>query len=133
MSRCVSQYDFCIPQGTDLTVPFRLKDSEGKAIDLHGYTVRMQVRKFAVSDVCIDDLTTENGRIALDEAEGTFTLTFPNKVTEAYPVGDVVYDIELVSADDFVTRIVEGSIRVLSEVTRGNTQGSRGYGGTSIA
>lgn len=116
---CVAKYDFSIPQGTDLSVPFRLKDSEGVPVRLEGFSVRMQLRRFVTASDVIDELSTENGRVTLDDNGGGFSLSFPNGVTEKFPSGYLVYDIELVSPDDLVTRIVEGKIRVTAEVTRG--------------
>lgn len=114
---CVAKYDFSIPQGTDLSVPFLLKDSEGTPVRLEGFSVRMQLRRFVTASDVIDELSTENGRVTLDD--NGFSLSFPNAVTEKFPSGYLVYDIELVSPDDLVTRIVEGKIRVTAEVTRG--------------
>lgn len=114
---CVAKYDFSIPQGTDLSVPFLLKDSEGAPVRLEGFSVRMQLRRFVTASDVIDELSTENGRVTL--GGGGFSLSFPNAVTERFPSGYLVYDIELVSPDDLVTRIVEGKIRVTAEVTRG--------------
>lgn len=116
---CVAHYDFSIPQGTDLSVPFRLKDGEGTPIRLEGFSVRMQLRRFVSAEDVIDKLSTDNGRISVDVEEGMFTLSFPNEVTKSLPSGQLVYDIELVSPDGHVTRIVEGRIRVTAEVTRG--------------
>ena len=84
---------------------------------LEGFSVRMQLRRFVTASDVIDELSTENGRVTL--GGGGFSLSFPNAVTEKFPSGYLVYDIELVSPDDLVTRIVEGKIRVTAEVTRG--------------
>lgn len=63
---CVAKYDFSIPQGTDLSVPFLLKDSEGTPVRLEGFSVRMQLRRFVTASDVIDELSTENGRVTLD-------------------------------------------------------------------
>lgn len=62
---CVAKYDFSIPQGTDLSVPFLLKDSEGAPVRLEGFSVRMQLRRFVTASDVIDELSTENGRVTL--------------------------------------------------------------------
>lgn len=67
---CVAKYDFSIPQGTDLSVPFRLKDSEGVPVRLEGFSVRMQLRRFVTASDVIDELSTENGRVTLDDNGG---------------------------------------------------------------
>lgn len=113
-----AKYNFCIEQGTDLKVPFVLKNADGTLVDLSGSTVRMQLRKSYYAEEAIDTLTSANGRIFLAPAEGRFELNFPNKITEAFPVQTLLYDIELVSAGGEVRRIVEGKITVQPEVTR---------------
>ncbi len=117
-SYAVGKYDFCIPKGTDIIVPFRFRDSEGNLIDFGGFEARMQIRRFVNSSLVIDELTTYNARITVNVEEGTLTLHFPHALTEQYPTGQIVYDIELVSADGIVARVVEGRISVTSEVTR---------------
>lgn len=67
---CVAKYDFSIPQGTDLSVPFRLKDSEGVPVRLEGFSVRMQLRRFVTASDVIDELSTDNGRVTLDDNWG---------------------------------------------------------------
>lgn len=113
-----AKYNFCIEQGTDLTVPFILKNSDGTLIDLTDCSVRMQLRKSYYADEAVDTLSTENGRITMSPSEGRFELVFPNDVTEGYPVQTLVYDIELVSSGGEVRRIVEGRASVTPEVTR---------------
>lgn len=110
-------YNFELPQGTDLTVPFVLKTKEG-VLDLTGYTAAMQVRQNARSETAIDTLTTENDRIVIDSSEGRVKCVFPHAVTETYPAQSLVYDIEIISPGGLVTRFVEGRINVSAEVTR---------------
>lgn len=50
-SYAVGKYDFCIPKGTDIIVPFRFRDSEGNLIDLGGFEARMQIRRFVNSSL----------------------------------------------------------------------------------
>lgn len=113
-----AKYNFCIEQGTDLKVPFVLKNADGTLVDLTGCSVRMQLRKSYYAEEAIDTLTVANGRVSVTPLEGRFELNFPNKVTETFPVQTLLYDIELVSAGGEVRRIVEGKITVQPEVTR---------------
>lgn len=114
----MAKYDFCINQGADILLPILLKDSSDSVIKLNGFKVRMQIRQYKHSETAIDTLTTENGRIVLDPEEGKFTLKFPNEVTAHYPAVKAVYDIEIVSAEGKVTRILEGTVFISREVTR---------------
>ena len=113
-----AKYCFTIDQGTDLRVPFVLKNADGTLVDLTGCAIRMQLRKNFYADEAVDTLTTDDGRITMTPAEGRFELVFPNSTTAGYPVQTLVYDIELVSSGGEVRRIVEGKASVTPEVTR---------------
>lgn len=113
-----AKYCFQIDQGTDLRVPFVLKNADGTLVDLTGCAVRMQLRKNFYADEAVDTLTTDDGRITMTPADGRFELIFTNAVTAGYPVQTLVYDIELVSSGGEVRRIVEGKASVTPEVTR---------------
>lgn len=111
-------YNFTIAQGTDLTVPFLLSDSSGAALDLTEFTAAMQLRVQVKSAEAVDTLTTENGRIQIDPEVGKITCFFPHGVTEKYPARPLVYDLEIISPGDQITRVVQGKIAVSAEVTR---------------
>lgn len=114
----MAEYDFRINQGADLTVPFLLLDDSGRSIDLTGYTAAMQVRIRVYSTEAVDTLTSENGRLVIESSEGRITAKFPHEITETYPAQTLVYDIEITSAENEITRILQGKIIVSAEVTR---------------
>ena len=114
----MSEYNFKVNQGADLTVPFLLLDETGGAINLSGFTAAMQIRSRVFSKEAIDTLTSENGRLVIDENEGRITAKFPHSITETYPAQALVYDIEITSADNERTRIIQGKVIVSAEVTR---------------
>jgi len=88
------------------------------AVNLTGYTARMQVRRTAASSDTALELTTENSRIAITAATGTVTLSLTAAVTAALIAGSYVYDLELVSGAGVVTRLCQGKFTVSAEVTR---------------
>ena len=114
----MAEYNFKVNQGADLTVPFLLLDDSGKGIDLTGYTAAMQVRIRVYSTEAVDTLTSENGRLVIEASEGRITAKFPHELTETYPAQTLVYDIEITSAENEKTRILQGKIIVSAEVTR---------------
>lgn len=118
MMESTPTYNFTINQGTDVTVPILLTDADDQPIDLSGYSARMQLRTSVYSDTAVDTLTTENERIEIVALEGKLTLSFPNAITEEYPAQTLVYDIEIQSSQNQVTRILSGKISVSAEVTR---------------
>lgn len=111
-------YAIKLNQGSSYTLPLVLKDGDGNLVNLSGYSAAMQIRIVPEAEDVIDELSTGNGRIVIDAENGKLTLSFPHEVTEAYPAGQFFYDIEIVSADDEVTRILQGRIFINAEVTR---------------
>lgn len=85
-------------------------------VDLTGYTARSQFREEIDSSTAFISLTSTSG-IALGGATGTITLTISAATTAALIPESGVWDLELVSGD-IVTRLVEGKVRLIPEVTR---------------
>lgn len=90
----------------------------GSAVNLSGYSARLQVRQKHTSTTKLLDLTTANSGIALGGAAGTITITATDTQTAALPDGVWRYDLEIVSGAGVVTRLVEGTFTVTPEVTR---------------
>lgn len=116
-------HNFKIDQGTDTTVHFVLKNKEAP-LNLSGYKAAMQLREATYSVEAIDTLTTENNRLVIEPEKGKITATFPNKNTEGYKPGFIVYDLEIEAASGEIKRILQGRIQVIAEVTRVNSRPS---------
>lgn len=86
-------------------------------VDLANTTARMQIREKLTSDSVILELTTENGKIVLDNTNKTITLNISATETAAFNFKSAVYSLELVKSG-IVTPLVEGSITLIKEVTR---------------
>ena len=110
-------YDITIEQGATFSQVVTYKES-GVAINLTGYTARMQVRATLESASTLVELTTANSRIALGGAAGTITLTIAAADTAALTAGRGVYDLELVSGSGIVTRLLQGVCTISRNVTR---------------
>lgn len=111
-------YELLIDQGSTLEVLFTLKDEAGTALNLTGYEVRMQVRTSYTATTTVLNLSTLLGTIVLVPLEGKITIKASATVTAALLPKKYVYDIEIVSATGFVTRIIQGNVVVSPEVTR---------------
>ena len=115
----LNTYNLEINQGATLSLVATWKDSAGTAVNLGGYTARLNVRETYSSASAILTLTTENGGITLGDAAGTITLSATATVTAALTAPfSGVYDLELVSGGGVVTRLLEGSATISPEVTR---------------
>lgn len=111
-------HNFTIEQGATLSKSFVWKDSNGDAIDLTGYTARMQIRENVSASTALVSATTENSKIDIVDAEGKVTVTLSATETAGLTFKTAVYDLELISASSVVTRLVGGTITLSLEVTR---------------
>lgn len=110
--------DLMIQQGTDFSHTVSLQDSDGSVFVLSGYTAKMQIRESASSGTILFELSTANGRIAVNGPAGQVTLTITNVDSSAITWRDGVYDLEITSGAGAVTRVMEGNVSVSLEVTR---------------
>jgi hypothetical protein len=120
-------YNIVSDQGATFAQTLTWKDANGTAINLTGYTARMQVREKYSSVHAVLSLTTENGRIALGGSAGTIALAVSAADMAALSIPDapgsppaksLVYDLELVAAGGQVTKLLMGTFTVRREVTR---------------
>lgn len=115
-----------IDQGADWWHEWKwsLEDDNGvqTPVNLTGYTARMEIRPKAASGTLLarahSTLSTD-GTITVD-ALGVVRVEFTAAVSSEWRWTSGVYDLELVSPGDEVTRLVEGSVTVRPEVTRGS-------------
>lgn len=112
-----ARLDLTCDQGATFTRVLTWLDDDGIAVNLAGYTARMQVRSDHESATVLLSLTTENGGITLGGSAGTVTLSATATATAALESGEHVYDLELVSGA-VVTRLMQGCFVVDPEVTR---------------
>ena len=103
-----------IDQGADFSTSITVADSDGNVVDLTGYTGRGQIRKHYTSSTKVD-FTFGFGTPRTD---GVVTLSLSNAQTANMEAGRFVYDAELITASNTVSRMLEGIATVTPEVTR---------------
>ena len=86
-------------------------------VDLSGMTARMQIREKLTSTTVIQDLTTENGMIVIDNTGKTIILQIPATTTATYTFKSAVYSLELISGTTIIP-FIYGNITLDKEVTR---------------
>lgn len=86
-------------------------------VPLHGYVARMQLRPKVNSDTIIDSLTTENGKLILDQENSVITIQIPSYVTQDYDFNIAFYSLELVSGIEVIP-FINGTITLIKETTR---------------
>ena len=90
-----------------------MKDANGNAFNLTGYTARAKLAKGYQSTQTRQDFTTT---IASDAATGVVTLSLTAAQTTALDDTRYVYDLEI-QTGDVVTRVIEGIISVRPQVS----------------
>ena len=113
-----NNFDITINQGATFELTITWKDSAGTAINLTGYSARMQVRQKITDTAKLLDLSTGNGAITLGGAAGTISVVAPATSTDDITAKQGVYDLELESGSGVVTRLVQGCVTISPEVTR---------------
>ena len=86
-------------------------------IDLANTTARMQIREKASSSVVIDELTTANGKLIIDNALKEIRILVPATVTAAYNFNSAAYNLEIVQGS-VVIPLLFGSITLEREITK---------------
>jgi hypothetical protein len=86
-------------------------------VSLAGATARMQIRSKITDSIFLEELTTENGKLSINDSGKTITLSLSAANTTAYTFKAGVYSLEIIIAG-VVTPLVNGSVSVVNEVTR---------------
>jgi predicted molibdopterin-dependent oxidoreductase YjgC len=106
-----TKVNLLIEQGSDFSTSYTLRDENGLVVDLSTFTGRSQMRKHHSSN-------TAHSFTVNTFANGLVTLVMTAAVTANIEDGRWVYDIELVSGSNVVSRPIEGQVVVKPEVTR---------------
>ena len=112
------KYNMVCDQGSTFQRVLEIKDADGTAFELTGYTARMQIRRDLDSTSSLMELTTANGRIVISGVLGVITITLTPELT-ATLTRSGVYDLEIVkTATGAVHKVVRGEFRLEKEITR---------------
>ena len=107
-----TKVNIVIDQGTDFATTVSLTNSEGAQLNLTGMSAVSQIRKTFSSSNSVAFTT------ALENNNGTLTLSLNNATTSSLSAGRYVYDVELTDAAAVKSRILEGMVTVTPEVTK---------------
>jgi hypothetical protein len=106
------EYNIFIEQGTDFQLTMNIADETGAPLDLSTYEAYSQMRRSYDSpdavDITVDISDAENGEV---------TLFIPHVDTVNLRPGRYLYDVEIVSVDNVISRILEGQALVSPGVT----------------
>lgn len=102
-----------IDQGTDFSAAITVTQSDGTTpFDLTGFATSAQMRKNYASTTATTFSSSHTGNT------GVITLTLDNTITTDIEPGRYLYDVEITSSANNVTRVVEGIVTVTPGITR---------------
>jgi hypothetical protein len=121
------RYNFVIEQGTTFELELQYKDSNNNAIDLTGYSGKMQLRPFVgatASYLCLSSSRQPDGTgLNFNGLYGTYPVTSGSigvyisaATSSALTFSEAVYDLEIYSGS-FVSRLLQGKVQLSREVT----------------
>ena len=103
-----------IDQGTDFSTTLTVTDDNGDVTDLTGYSANGHIRKhYTSTSATVFDITFGSPR-----SDGQVIISLGRTTTTAMAAGRYVYDVELTSAANTRSRLVEGVVTVTPEVTK---------------
>ena len=88
-------------------------------VDLTGCTAKLQVRQTHQALAVLIELSSQTNTIVLGGALGTIELIFSANSTIGAQWTQAVYDLEITLSNGDIRRLVEGTITLSPEVTRG--------------
>ena len=103
-----------LDQGTDLSYNLDLTKDDGSSLNITGYIFTSSIRKSYYSANVTANLTVT----IVSAANGNVTLTMNSATTSNIKAGRYLFDVKQKDAANLTTRIVEGIITVLPQVTQ---------------
>ncbi len=88
-------------------------------VNLTGCSAKLQVRQTHQALAVLLELSTQTNTIVLGGVNGTVELVFTPLSTQGAQWTQAVYDLEVTLANGDVRRLLEGSVTLSPEVTRG--------------
>lgn len=104
-----------IDQGSDWNSVINLTDDiDNSSVNIFGYSVRSQIRRSYYSTNPSANITCT----VTDFTTGEITLSLTNQETANIKAGRYLFDVETINNSNTVTRILEGIITILPNVTK---------------
>ena len=98
-------------QGADFSTTFSIETANGGVLDLSTYTGASQMRKnYTSSNDTPFTITLSN--------TGIIDISLTSNVTSSLIPGRYLYDIEIISSTNVVSRVIEGIVDVSPDITR---------------
>jgi len=112
-------YNITIEQGSTYKLALYWKNSANNPIDMTGYSAKMQIRASTGASVKLLELSSaDTDQIQIYEKQGAINLTIGYQQTANLTPSIAVYDLEVTSPQNVVTKLIKGRCRIEGEVTR---------------
>lgn len=102
-----------VDQGSSFESTIDITDTENNPVNLTGYTFIGQIRKTYASTTFVSFTIT-----SVNPTSGSIKLVLSAEQTSEIKAGRYLYDVEIISSTNTVTRVIEGQIEVTPRVTR---------------
>lgn len=112
-----STTNFTLNKGSAYKIIFNIK-KEGNLVDLSGYSLRGQIRKSATSSEVLLNMTTANLLLEVDILNSRLIMNLPETFTRRVAGAFAVYDLELLNSLGQPSKIVQGLLTFVAEVTQ---------------
>jgi|688.fasta_scaffold04417_18 hypothetical protein len=112
-----STKNLTLNKGSSYRIIFDLTKN-GSAANLTGFSFRGQIRTSATSSSVLLEMNSANLLIKSEPTIGRFTVFLPESFTRRVSGSYAVYDIEMIDGLGDVSKIVQGLITFVSEVTQ---------------
>jgi len=116
MARETPNYTLKITQGATLNLPMTWRDSAGAAIDVTSYTAVLRAKEKISDSANVLDMTSANSQIVVGNTNGIFTLALTAAETAALSFRKAIYQMEVTSPAGVVTRLIQGTVLVSTEL-----------------
>ncbi len=103
-----------VEQGANYSTSITLDDSNGDAFDLTDYQAKCQMKKSYYSTNATAEFTTT----IASPGDGIITLSMTSGTTANIAAGRYVYDVIIKSSSNTVTRVLEGIVNIIPQVTK---------------
>jgi hypothetical protein len=116
-----AKLNLTIEQGATYRHKFQLLQGDTDLpMDLTGIVaLRMQIRTTLAAPTVVAEITLDNGRITIaNPPDGWVELCITATETAEFDFDKAVYDLELVTANGDVTRLLQGQVTLSREATR---------------
>lgn len=105
--------DITADQGSNFSSEITVTDVDDSPIDLTNYTARGQIRRTYTSSSA-----TSFAAVVSNPTSGIVSISLTSATTANMKPGRYVYDVEIVSNTNIVTRVIEGQFILTPSVTR---------------